>query len=220
MLFFWQFMDASLHFTLQEAHKLLAQPTQVLLMSATLDAKGISDYFGGAPLVEVPPEPRYPVEEVYLDEIFHLYPPGSVGARAAIHEACLWEQQQIETGARTREFNARAEGTPEDPEATQAVQTARNEHSDLLTSLSAEQSRPRPKEGSVYVVAADLCAKLSTDLLAEAEAEGGTPRGSILCFLPGMEHIRAVERHLKTLPQCVPSLPAIVRASHLLIFSC
>ena len=42
---------------------------RVILMSATLDAESFSRYFGGAPLVEVPSAPRFPVKEHYLEDI-------------------------------------------------------------------------------------------------------------------------------------------------------
>jgi HrpA-like RNA helicase len=42
---------------------------RVILMSATLDAQGFSHYFGGAPLVEVPSAPRFPVQEHYLEDL-------------------------------------------------------------------------------------------------------------------------------------------------------
>ena len=50
---------------------LAARPgIKLILMSATLDARSFSAYFGGAPLVEVPSSaPRFPVEEVYLEEL-------------------------------------------------------------------------------------------------------------------------------------------------------
>ena len=38
-------------------------------MSATLDAAGFSSYFGGAPLVSIPSAPRFPVEEIHLEEL-------------------------------------------------------------------------------------------------------------------------------------------------------
>ena len=50
---------------------LAARPgIKLILMSATLDARSFSAYFGGAPLVEVPSAaPRFPVEEVYLEAL-------------------------------------------------------------------------------------------------------------------------------------------------------
>ncbi len=42
---------------------------KLILMSATLDAASFSRYFGGAPLVEIPSAPRFPVEEIYLEEM-------------------------------------------------------------------------------------------------------------------------------------------------------
>ena len=52
---------------------------RLILMSATLDAKGFSQYFGGAPLVEVPSAPRFPVQEHYLEDL-----PGLLQSNEAI----------------------------------------------------------------------------------------------------------------------------------------
>ena len=49
---------------------------RLILMSATLDAKGFSQYFGGAPLVEVPSAPRFPVQEHYLEDLPSLLQQG------------------------------------------------------------------------------------------------------------------------------------------------
>jgi hypothetical protein len=84
---------------------------RLILMSATLDARSISEYFGGAPLVEVPSAPRYPVEEIYLEDLLHAasstgrrLPPqasqGGVAARPNAWLACQWETQQLEAAAR------------------------------------------------------------------------------------------------------------------------
>eukprot|EP00038_Savillea_parva_P008090 m.174636 g.174636 ORF g.174636 m.174636 type:complete len:1486 (+) comp13861_c0_seq1:211-4668(+) len=178
---------------------------KVLLMSATLDAAAISDYFGGAPLVEVPSAPRYPIEEVYLDDIFRQYPESHTSARNAVYDACLWEQQQLEHEVKALKRSAAlSEGVPEEDDAVESVAQLSDEHARVVGELNPppRKSPSRPSDRSVYVAAADLCAKLAVDLLEEAMQNGtDQPRGSILCFLPGMEHIRAVQRHLSTLPE-------------------
>lgn len=171
-------------------------------MSATLDAKAISTYFGGAPLVEVPSAPRYPVEEIYLDDIFHAYPPSRSDARAALHDACLYEKTQFERDVKDRQRTAQQGGIPADSGMVAKAAQIQREHDGVLGKMGASNRKTKPSDRSVYIAAADLCAKLSVDLLSEAaESEDGQPRGSILCFLPGMEHIRAVERHLSSLPE-------------------
>lgn len=42
---------------------------KLILMSATLDAEGFSNYFNNAPLVDIPSAPRFPVEEVYIEDL-------------------------------------------------------------------------------------------------------------------------------------------------------
>lgn len=44
---------------------------KVILMSATLNAKNISEYFGGVPTLEIPGR-TYPVEQLFLEDILDV----------------------------------------------------------------------------------------------------------------------------------------------------
>lgn len=70
---------------------------RLILMSATLDAKGFSQYFGGAPLVEVPSAPRFPVQEHYLEDLPSLLQQGGKNGGDAVEQ--LRRSSQVDANA-------------------------------------------------------------------------------------------------------------------------
>jgi len=199
---------------------LRARPNlRLILMSATLDAAAISEFFGGAPLVQVPSATRFPVKEVYLDELLHILK--QPRARAASYNLYQRERQLLrEVAAEERDPNDRAvelgsagEGKVDPYDGTVnavgpqviargvQVEQVLAEHAALLDGIdtSGLGRGNKPGDDAVYTVAAELCAKLARDLLADEGTEA--PCGSLLVFLPGMEQIKAVNRHLDSLPE-------------------
>lgn len=66
-------------FTCRRRHPYTLLHLQVILMSATINSARFSEYFGGAPVLEIPGF-TYPVtdmycEDVYVSRPFHLRPP-------------------------------------------------------------------------------------------------------------------------------------------------
>lgn len=158
-------------------------------MSATLDATAISNYFGEAPLVQVPSAPRFPVQEHYLEDVYAMFEKNR-DVQTEIFGAVLWERQQLESGSRA----AVAAGQPPTGKGSDI-------HNDLTTTIENMRHgvHGRISKGSdraVYAVAAALCDRLSLDIMKESTADESNT-GSILCFLPGMEHIKLVGRLLE-----------------------
>jgi len=73
------------------------------LMSATLDAKSFANYFDGAPLVEIPSAPRFPVQEVYLEDLPEALSGDARGVGDAVGTMLTWERQHIDREIRNLE---------------------------------------------------------------------------------------------------------------------
>eukprot|EP00041_Stephanoeca_diplocostata_P007906 m.113547 g.113547 ORF g.113547 m.113547 type:complete len:1630 (+) comp17088_c0_seq1:99-4988(+) len=96
--------DVSTDFLLMKLKDLLREhpnrDLKVILMSATLDAEAFSTYFGGAPLIEVPSATRFPVEEIYLEDLEARFD-GGWRARELIGGALQYETDLLQ-GQRQR----------------------------------------------------------------------------------------------------------------------
>ena len=79
---------------------------RVILMSATLDVTTFSNYFWECPVLEVPSGPRYPVEEVYLDDL--IYDPE--------WEMMMHQQIQMQAMALQQQETTQGEGSAAAPQ--------------------------------------------------------------------------------------------------------
>eukprot|EP00039_Didymoeca_costata_P015899 m.276463 g.276463 ORF g.276463 m.276463 type:complete len:1391 (-) comp16301_c0_seq14:1310-5482(-) len=96
---------------------------KLILMSATLDASEFSEYFNGARIVEIPSAPRYPVKEVFLEDL-----PSTFGATMGIDVNMLMEQERQMLVDQIQELSTVSLAVPE--QTTQEEKNCETENKD------------------------------------------------------------------------------------------
>jgi len=107
---------------------------RVILMSATLDVSTFTTYFWECSVLEVPSGPRYPVEEVYLEDL--LYDPNMELVQQQI-------RAQASALAAQRAAEAAAAGSAMNPSAAEFVPGGSTWH--VGAADSAKSTAPNPK---------------------------------------------------------------------------
>jgi len=165
---------------------------RVVLMSATLNAKGFSDYFNGAPMLEIPGF-THPVKEHHLEDIVEAMryelPAGSEYARKASGASAGSKGQGLTATQRKAKLKAAA---AEDArlcalrslQSTQSQSNSRKSqrHRVVYSSLCIQTIQAMDLEAINY----ELLELLLTHISLHEEA------GAILVFLPGLMEIKKV----------------------------
>ena len=103
---------------------------RLILMSATLDAQAFADYFGSAPLVEVPSMTRFPIEEFYLDDLY-ASDWGNQHQRNTINKLVRAEHYSLDQELTQEHHRQQADVESRSPRLDQLVE-AKQAHAGLL----------------------------------------------------------------------------------------
>lgn len=146
---------------------------RIVLMSATIDVASFSTYFWDCPCVEVPTGPRFPVEEIHLeDPTFAGFPQ---------------TRKLLEKEAQARDELSRAEeDATGDPEMTPDGGDADDE----VLHKTGVWWGDDEKDDTLWELMAQLIFKVAQT--EELKDDKGVP-GSVLCFLPGWGEIKFVQ---------------------------
>lgn len=159
-------------FLLLELRELLKtnRTIRIVLMSATINQKIFIDYFGGAPVIEIPGF-THPVEDIYVEDIIGglNYSPPALRGPAKVAEERL---------SATREAY-KANGL--DASAIRALEIiARSDRTDYQVRLPY-----------ILVLGYASCNfQLVSEVVSHIIRTAGDPMGAILIFLPGLQEIR------------------------------
>lgn len=199
--------DINIDFALVLLRKMLERRPElkVILMSASLDVDRFSKYFGGCPQLSIPSQHRFPVEEIYLEDLTasdwskvpaigglynHLedlissdgskvpgrVPPGESPLPSNV--GAKMAQMLLNMQKKTLEFELSEGGKP------------------AGAPMPSKQVKQSEEKKSMRSLMHELVAETVRKVFFDME-EG--QRGSVLCFLPGMPEISAVAELLDKL---------------------
>lgn len=163
---------------------------KVILMSATVDAEKISDFFGGCPAMQVPGR-TFPVHVQYLEDAVEL-------AGWHIDESspyAVWDRNR-KTGAKKLEWSEEAAETAEDAEdddgksADPTKLSSSKYSSRTVTTVNLLDSRKIPY---------DLIVRLLERICFE-DASLQPFSAATLVFMPGLAEIRKLHEELQSHP--------------------
>jgi ATP-dependent RNA helicase DHX57 len=158
---------------------------KVILMSATLNANLFSDYFGGAPVLEIPGR-TFPVEQLFLEDI--LEASGFVLEADSQYCRRLNKKEQDALMQELEYADLQAAGTP-------PARSIRDENLSLTDIFSRYADYSKRTCKSLFLLDP---MKINPELIEHVlrhivEGEHKWPKdGTILVFLPGLAEIQAV----------------------------
>jgi ATP-dependent RNA helicase DHX57 len=158
---------------------------KVILMSATLNANLFSDYFGGAPVLEIPGR-TFPVEQLFLEDV--LEASGFVLEADSQYCRRLNKKEQDALMQELEYADLQAAGTP-------PARSIRDENLSLTDVFSRYADYSKRTCKSLFLLDP---MKINPELIEHVlrhivEGEHKWPKeGTILVFLPGLAEIQAV----------------------------
>lgn len=165
---------------------------KVVLMSATLDAGRISEYFGGCPMLQVPGR-TFPVDEYYLEDVV---------------EMCDYTPEPNSPYVLPKPVEGKVKLRTEDDDDSDFEMNDDDGEEKQHSSVRANTKSYSPKtletlaELNEYMINYELIAKLLQKLFTDARFEPMSH--AVLVFLPGIGEIRHCESALSGLPEFAP----------------
>ncbi|XP_026463762.1 putative ATP-dependent RNA helicase DHX57 [Ctenocephalides felis] len=159
---------------------------KVILMSATLNAKNISEYFGGVPTLEIPGR-TYPVEQLFLEDILDVINFNQEdNSQYTTHN-----KKKIDTINHLEELIT---------ETAVPSHTIRDENLNISQICARYKGHTKLTYKNLYLMDPDKINPELIERVLEYICVGNhdwPKEGSILIFLPGISEISTVMDHLK-----------------------
>ncbi|WFC93979.1 RNA helicase [Malassezia brasiliensis] len=165
---------------------------KVVLMSATLDAGRISDYFGGCPMLQVPGR-TFPVDEYYLEDVV---------------EMCEYKPEPNSPYVLPKPVEGAVKIRTEDDDDSDFEMSdddgEEKQHSSVRSNAKtySPQTLETLTELNEYLINYELITKLLQKLFTDPRFEPMSR--AVLVFLPGIGEIRHCESALSGLPEFAP----------------